>query len=295
MLFIKNLTEAEGKEFGLSLTQGGDAMKLAIELPNDAVVGILSSSVSGIYSSMKKSLEHVGKKTRNINKTEQDGEKLVTTQLLDKYPTEVIFYVKDKKIALKKPNGAPFIPISIDLIPDEDADKRFPRDIIAIIVPKRTADGARLEYDPRNLVGKPVVITAAEEPQAPEGYQIILAMVRWPVWANLKFPVYLSVVDDEGALGSIQLASKEDNGAARNQIVDAENEEALEYLEKSKKILEEKAAEKAAEARQKQRSQKNNNNKFNGGNQRNPRQNKGNTNTKGFGGGGKNFNRNGQR
>lgn len=292
MLFIKNLTGAEGKDFGLSLTQGEDAMTLAIKLPNDAVVDILSSSVPGIYSSMKKSLEHVGKKAHNIKKTGQSGEKMVTTQLLDKYPTEVIFYVKDKKIALKKPNGAPFIPIGIDVIPEEDADKRFPRDIIAIIVPKRTEDGVRLEYDPRNLVGKPVIITATVDEEYSEDYQIVLAMVRWPVWASLKFPVYLSVVDSEGTIGSIQLASKEENGAARNQIVDADNEEAMEYLEKSKKILEEKAAE----TRQNQKSQKNNTNKFNGGkNQRNAHQNRGNTNTKGYGGGGKNFNRNGQR
>lgn len=291
MLFIKNLTGAEGKDFGLSLTQREGAMTLAIKLPNNTIVDMLASSIPGIYTSMKKSLEHVGKKTHNIDKNGQDGEKTVTTQLLDKYPTEVIFYVKDKKVALKKPNGAPFIPINIDMIPDEDADKRFPRDIIAFIVPKRTEDGAILNYDSRNLVGKPVIITSTNE-KFSEDYQIILVMVRWPVWANLKFPVYISVVDAEGVIGSVQLASKEENGAARNQIVDADNEEAMEYLEKSKKILEEKAAE----SRQTQKRQKNNTNKFNGGNQRNARQNnKSNTNTKGYGGGGKNFNRNGQR
>lgn len=284
MLFIKNLTEAEGKDFGLILKQGDDAMALAIKFPNNAIVDILSSPIPGIYSSMKRSLEHVGKKAKHIEKTGQNGEKMVATQLLDKYPTEVIFYVKDKKIALKKPNGAPFVPISIDVIPDEDADKRFPRDIVAIIVPKRTEDGVRLEYDPRNLVGKPVIITAGD-------YQVVLAMVRWPVWATLKFPVYLSIVDAEGAIGSVQLASKEENGTARNQIVDADNEEALEYLEKSKKILEEKAAE----SRQTQKPQKNNTGKFNGENRRNVRRNKGNTNTRGYGGNNKNFSRNGQR
>lgn len=280
MILIKNFTEAEGKDFGLTLTQKADAMTLAIELPNHAVVDVLSSSVSGVYNSMKKSLEHVGKKTHNLERVDLNDGKAIVTQMLDKYPTEVIFYVKDKKIALRKPNGEPFIPVSIDVITPEEEDKRFPRDIIAMIVPKRTEDGVKLEYDPRNLVGKPIIVTA-------EDYQIVLAMIKWPVWANLKFPVYLSVTDSEGTIGSIQLASKTENGVARNQIIDADNEEATKYLEESKKIMEERAAE-----NRKNRSKGNNNNKF--GNQRQKASNRG-VNTKGYNGSGKNYNRNGQR
>lgn len=281
MIFIKNLTNSEGKEFALTLTQKSDALTLSIGLPNKAVVDLLASGIEGIYGSMKKALENIGKKTHNFKKNGQNGEKAITTQLLDKYPTEIAFYVKDKKITLNRLGDEPWIPVSIDLVPETDNNRRFPRDIIALIIPKRTEDGARLEYDPRNLVGKPIIATA-------EDYQVILAMVKWPIWANLKFPIYLSVVDSEGTIGSIQLSSKTENDVTKNQVVDADDSTALEYLQESKKIMEEKM-ETARSQRQQDR-----NKKFNG-NQKKNYGNKGNTNTKGYSGGGKNYNRSGQR
>ncbi len=281
MIFIKNLTSFEGKDFALTLTQNSGALTLSIGLPNKAVVDLLKSNVEGVYGSMKKSLENIGKKTHNLSKNGQGDGKTVTTQLLDKYPTEVTFYVKDKKIALNRPKAEPWIPVDINIVPDADMDKRFPRDIIAMIVPKRTEDGAKLEYDPRNLIGKPIIATA-------EDYQVIMAMIKWPIWSNLKFPVYLSIVDSEDAIGSIQLSSKTENNVTRNQIVDTDNDTALDYLQESKKIMEEKM-ETARNQKQQDR-----NKKFNG-NQKKNYGNKGGTNTKGYGGNGKNYGRNGQR
>ena len=289
MIFIKNFTESEGNAFKLALTQESGVSSLSITLPDEVTVSLLKSTVTGVYSSMKKSLEHVGKKVHNIAKDGHENDRRVTTQLLDKIPTEVFFYVKDRKIALVRNSDKEVgslndidTGIEVNIVPEEDADKRFPRDIIAMIVPKRKDAGARLEYDPRNLVGKPIIVTD-------DDYQIILAVTKWPVWANLKFPVYLAITDSEGIIGAIQLSSKTENGVARNQIIDADTEAATNYLQESKKIMEEKMA---AAKNNVQKQKDKGNSKFSG-NQKNTR--KGNINTKGYGGGGKNYNRNGQR
>jgi len=211
--------------------------------------------------------------------------------------TEVAVYVKDTKVALMQGGGDEIIPIKVEEAPEDTSDnkKRFPRDMVLIIVDK--ADDTRLVVDNRNLATRPFIATAGE-------YQIIFAMVKWPIWSNLKFPVYMYVTQGDAEIGAIQLSSRTDNKIVKNCVVDVDINEAKEYLAESEKIQSQKNE-------QRNRSQeKPFNGKKNGGNnnRQNDRQQHGNGKNKRQGnpsvnfpqkfngaGGGKNYRRNGNR
>lgn len=274
MLFIKNYAQkSENEKFEVSMEHyGEDNVIVSLNLPGANSVPILTSTVPGLGTSIKRSIEFIGKKTASLTKEEQ----YMSAALLADVPTEVAFFVKDKKIALvegKDPEA--ILPIVVDPVEEQNEEddkpkKRYPRDMIVLICPKKDVQ-ARLEYDSRNLVGAPIIATIGEE------YQIILAMVKWPTWSNLKFPVYMCVSYGDDAIGAFKLGSRVENKVNKNQVEDADIETAREYLNESAKIMSEKKKQprenqnRGEHQPRQERQQNNNGNK--GANRDNNRQN----------------------
>jgi hypothetical protein len=313
MLFIKNLTDEPNSNFGICMRTENDDCGVTLILPNDEEVDILKSSVPGLATSIRHSIENVGKVTNTLYKVDNAA----STALAEK-PTEIAAYVKGEKIALvcETKDGNPTVPINVNLVEEnaEDGDKpkRYPRDMIVLICPKDEGDeNIYVRVDGRNLAGKPVIVST-------DDYQIALIMVKWPIWSNLKFPVYMYIEQGEKIYGGIQLGSRTENKVVKNQIVEVDAQTAKDYLDESERILNEKSekgtsARRSEESRDEDHHQKHGKGNFNakngngrGGNNNGYSRGNGNPsvkfpskyrndNTSNKGGSGKNFRRNGQR
>lgn len=312
MLFIKNLTEEANSSFGICVKSEDDNCGVTLILPNDEEVEILTSTIPGLAGSIRHSIETVGKFTNTLYKSDE----MISSCLADK-PTEIAAYVKGEKIALVcdyNSDGYPTIPVKVNLVNENEAEtekpKRFPRDMIVLICPRKEGSNIFVRIDGRNLAGKPVIVSTEE-------YQIALVMMKYPIWSNLKFPVYMYIEQGGESYGGIQLSSRTENKVVKNQIVDVDIKIAKDYLDESARILKEKIEEQRAARRAEnsdggyshQKYNRNNNGNYNGRNNDNRgrnnnggyNRNNGNSSVKfpskfrDNNNGGRNFRRNGQR
>lgn len=296
MLFIRNLTDEANSDFAVCMTKTDETVGLRLFLPNEEEITILTSSVPDIDQSIKRSIEHIGKNTDTLCETASG----LSCSLAEK-PTEVAFYVKGERIGIVADDET--LPVNVEVIPEKTSDekqRRYPRDMVLFICERDAENDVVLNVDNRNLVGKPIVAST-------EKYQFVLAMIKWPIWNNLRFPVYMYMTQGEKEFGATQLGSRTENKITKNQLdIDVEVSEAKSYLEESARIM----AERAEQA-------KRHNNENGGGYHKNKGDNvkgsgrdggynKGNRDGKfsskhpkgnngAFGGKGKNFRRNGQR
>ena len=260
MLFIKNYSKEANEKFKVKTDRSGDNSSLSIIMPNDAELKLLESSVAGLSGSMRRSVESIGKTTGSLVKDETSA----TTDMLRDKPVEVACYVKEQKVALVAGTGDNILPISVEIAPeitDDKNQKRYPRDMIVFVVDN--AADTKLVCDDRNLACKPIIATIGD-------YQVIFAMVKWPIWSNLKFPVYMYIEQNSEITGAVQLGSRTENKISKNQIEDVDINIAKDYLEESKRLL-------------KERQEKQQNNNRRGGQNRDNRNNNNNADNKGNG------------
>jgi hypothetical protein len=241
MIFISNQTEEASSTFGLCLTQNNNALGLTLVLPDNEEVDLLCSTIPDLGTSMERSIERIGKATDTLAKG-ANGE--LSCVLSEEHPTEVAFYVKGQRIGLEAPEGKETgsLPVGIDVIPDDNEDeqkKRFPRDAVLFICPKGD-EKAFLKIDRRNLVGKPIIYFA-------DNYQLILVMVKYPIWSNLKYPVYMYILQGDAAYGATKLGYRTENKTTKNQLEVCDLDEAVDYLAESERIVAERAAQRDKE------------------------------------------------
>ena len=248
MLFIKNyLTKEHGIQFRVCGKEVEGKTIISLNSINENgeedSLSILHSSVPDIFQSIKKSLNYIGKRTDSV--VSEDG--YVSTQLLDNTATEVAFYVKTLKTIIvpsKDENTVFDLPIEIksieeDQLKKENTTKHYPRDMIAIIVPTSKGENAyELICDERNLA-EPACVCVS-----PAGYAVIIMLVRYPIWGNLKFPAYTCVKVDGEEIGAFKLGSRIENKISKNKIENVDFSEAKEFLDETFRIKAEKEATK---------------------------------------------------
>lgn len=254
MIFIKNFSNEANSSFGIRSERAGDETNLSLIMADGSELLSIKSSIPGLSGSIRRSIEGIGKATNTLEKSDT----AIASVLYDDKPTEIAVYIKDQKVALVQGDGDKIIPINVEVVPNETDEegkpkKRYPRDMVIIIVDKPESGDTRLVCDDRNLATKPIVATL-------DKFQVIFAMVKWPIWSNLKFPVYMYVEQGENIIGAIQLGSRTENKITKNQIEDVDAQTAKDYLDESAKILQQRA--------ERGLKRNNTNNRSNGGNQK---------------------------
>ena len=223
MIFIKKCLrngEPQKMELFQSTTSVGDTFShhIDMKLPDGKAIRMFSSSLDGIEDAIKNSLKHIAKNT--------DIEK-ATTAFLNDDITEVSLYIRNKKITME-PTAERVVPIEIKCVPEKDDNnediKKFPKDMIVFVCDK--IDNTKIVIDKRNLISQPVIADCGN-------YYIILVMIRWPNWSILKFPIYMYIEQDGVVQSAIKLGFRvTDKGNKRNQLINCDEEEAKENLNK---------------------------------------------------------------
>lgn len=243
MLFIKNLTK-NAADFGVRVVGVDGDVLLSLVTPDGSTVPLLCSKENAILQSIRRSIDYVGRKTSTLKKS-SDGVSVETKLFQDK-ATEIAFYVKGEKISLEpieidEDSQEPGAVMSIDVVKEEeDANnkKKYPRDLVVVICDRDLGeDAATAHFDKRNITGEPIYILIEN------GYQAVVIVPKWPVWSDLKFPVYMCFTregktGDDAIIGAIKLDSRQENGVVKNQVSDVDYSEASTYLKESQKIFE---------------------------------------------------------
>lgn len=236
MLFIKNYTSLEGEKFKVQLTKEENTCKVSLVIDENNSVDLITVAgdettekydiVGNVHSTIERSLKYISNIT-NVLSTEDNK---MVTQLLDEDATEISFFVKNKKTVIKDTKA---LPAGIGLL-DGSEDKRFPRDMVAFILPKKDENGNdvdfRLSIDSRNIGDSSIV-------EDLQDYRIIVAFIKYPIWANLKFPVYGLLTDDASneEKFAFKLGTRKGKSFVRNAIIDCDIKEASDYLAESAK------------------------------------------------------------
>ncbi len=233
MLFIKNLSKKEDT-IKIVTERNGDNTAVMLEFP-ETEVDILSSVLPNLNLSLRKSIENLGKVT---NSTEKDESRVSANVFTDKV-TEIAYFIKDQKVALEQnEDEGKLLPINIvpqpEINPEDKGQKRYPRDMIIFITD--TSDNTRLLIDERNLTTRPIIGKVGD-------YTIICSLVKWPIWSNLKFPVYMCVEQDGTVISASKLSTRTEGKIFKNTLEDVEIQEAYDYLKQSEEIRAKKAEE----------------------------------------------------
>lgn len=262
MLFIKNLTNLKGSQIKLNLHQGGEESYISISVDNSPELALLRTGLKGIAQSFKKSIERIGGIVNELI----TNDNVISTCILDNKPTEVNYGLKGTITVLKSTTE---FPANIDTVEaDETTKVHFPKDMIIFIVPK-TVEGVdktyRLVVDKRNL-SSPIMTEEIGD------YRIIAMSIKWAVWMKLKYPAYAYVKDnDDNVIYSIKLGYKVENKLTKNQLVEVDNKEAVDYLTETFRLLAERNEKKNDNHNKSFNKKPNNNNrKFDGQNNRRP-------------------------
>lgn len=232
MIFIKNLTKLNGSEIEIGLTENGDGVSISLTIAKETSITLAKTTTEGVASTLRRSVERIGKL---VDVLKVDGE-TTSTCLLDNKPTELNFVVKNSKVVIKKSDE---FPVTIGKYEEEDEKNNvhYPRDLIVFIVNK-TVDGVdkdyRLVVDRRNL-GAPIFTTDIGD------FRIIAMPVKYPMWSRLKFPAYAYIKgNDDEVLTEIKLGFKQDRKITKNQVLEVEPNEAVDYLTETFRIMREK-------------------------------------------------------
>lgn len=239
MIFIKNcVKDLPGENVTLVMTEENDNITLDLNIRGEETVNLVKSSVPGVTTSMRRSLEYIGDAVNYLDKT--DG--VTITNILDNKPTEVAFFVKGIKTVLTETDKFPNTISKYEEENDLPKKNHHPRDMIVLIVPNEI-DGDEVNYtlvvDKRNLGANTNVVKR-------EKYSLIMMYVKWPIWAKLKFPAYAYVrvdyKDDRESIpyAAFKLGSFDNKKIQKNQIIDVDGKEAKDFLEESFRILREK-------------------------------------------------------
>jgi hypothetical protein len=265
MIFIKNCTKnLSGEDFKLTLEENPNNATLFLSIDGDEdtsdVFKIATTSIPEVVSSIKHSMDYIGKATNfELKDTMPDlvipGENVnyYHTHILSNKPTEISFFVKNTKTILKVEDDST---TEIGLYEESENEKnRYPRDMIALVLPNRISvddENEEVSYeisvDSRNL-GAPIKRLKSED------YTVILVFIRYPIWANFKFPAYICInykyinkILPEGErpkvnpYSAFKLGSINNKNLQKNQIIDVDYTEAHDYLENTFKELRERKA-----------------------------------------------------
>lgn len=244
MLFIKNLTKLAGSDIRIAMKTGTE-ITVSLTIAEEAPIILVKSAIEGITSNLKKSFEYIGNAVGVLDKDDTT----VSTQLLSNKVTELGFLVKDAKAVFKDTKEFP-VTIGIYDEKDQAEDSHYPRDMIVFIVPRversETPGTSGVEKDytlvvDRRNIGCPTIVHDIGD------YRIIGMFVKWPIWMRLKFPAYAYIKDeDDNALAGIKLGYKTEKKMTRNQVIDVEVSEAVDYLTESFRILKENREKKGS-------------------------------------------------
>lgn len=234
MLFIKNLTSLESSKIRVALHQNKEDTQVSLTVDKCPELIVLQTKVNGICESILRSINHIGNTTNQL--VTEDN--VTGTCLMDKKITEINFGMKGTRTVLKSTKE---LPATIDVYEtDGEAKEHFPRDLVIFILPKKV-DGVekshRLIIDRRNL-SSPIITKDLGE------YRIIAMSVKWAIWGKLKFPAYAYIKDNNNnVVGAFKLGFRVDNKISKNVLLEVDNNEAVDYLTESFRLLKEKRGE----------------------------------------------------
>lgn len=233
MLFIKNLTNLSGSDIKITINKGDEISCSLSGLGTEQPVTLFKTEIQEILPNVLRSFNHITKATG----VWEDSDDNVSSVLLDNRITKLAFFAKGMRTVFTETTN---FPLTISKYDQEImGDKRLPKDAILFIVPKQV-DGSDVNFkvniDKRNLC-VPVLVEEVGD------YKILGVFPKWMIWANLKFPAYICITneDTDETIAAFKLGHTNKHNIVLNCVIDVDDvNEAAEYLKESARILEEK-------------------------------------------------------
>lgn len=239
MLFIKNCTRLEGNQIKVRLSKGENNCGVSLEIDDNNKIDLLTVAnggdekdgfVDNDYKTIERSFNNISTMT-NVQ-CEDAGE--LSTVMLDKKPTEISFFIKGQKVVIK---NAETLPVGLGVLKEND-EQRYPRDMVIFVLPKvgeTPEEGYRIDIDTRNIGARAICKDLQD-------YRIIVEFIKYPIWANLKFPVYGLIYNGttKKAESAFKLGYQKMKTVTKNSIIECDVKEASDYLAETKKIKEDK-------------------------------------------------------